>query len=421
MGRRNVLHAEREAAAHAIESTGIARAWYWERDAHAGPYSSERTCVGMAATSDGLVLILARKLTRVTRLEYQAAHQAGAPCFIFVKQGVRLDPDVRRFIAQERRHGAITVAFGSLEELRTRIIDALQAHVVGASRRRALEVRLYRSRSEPARPHAATVGGRADGGQPRYEAIELGVESAEGFKRAGEVVAEARDAAAAGQATAALEALYELATDAQWVGLPDVALELLTELRTLVPNPSDEQRAWLLNTEGLARMGLGQRGRAGDLFERMLASGERQGDDLITSTALHNLGILAVLRGDPDQAIDLYKRSLALKEAIGDYYGLTQVLLNLAAPLLDTGKGEQAEQMLQDLERPIRSMREPGLLGSIHGNLGQIAARRGQFEIAQRRLRRALQLARRSTASPRHELIALQPPQPRPRPASAQS
>jgi tetratricopeptide (TPR) repeat protein len=409
MGRRNVLRAEREAAARAIESTGIARAWYWERDAHAGPYSSERTCVGTAATSDGLVLILAGKLTRVTRMEYQAAHDAGAPCFIFVKQDARPAPDVRRFIAQERRHGAITVGFGSVEELRTRIVDALQAHFVSASRRHALEVRLYRSRSDPAR-HAAPVGGRADGGRPRYEAIELEVEFAEGFRRAGEVVAEARHAAAAGQVTAAFEALYELATDAQRAGLPDVALELLAELRAVVPSPTlnDEQHAWLLNTEGLARMGVGERGRAGDLFERMLASGQRQGDELITSTALHNLGILAVLRGDPNQAIDHYKRSLDLKQAIGDYYGGTQVLLNLAAPLLDTGKGEWAEELLYDLERPIRSMGEPGLLGSVHGHLGQVAARRGQFEIAERRFRRALQLARSSAASPRHEVVALQ-------------
>lgn len=113
MGRRNVLRAERKAAADAIESTGFARAWYWERDAHAGPYSSERLCVGAAATSDGLVLILARKLTRVTRMEYQAAYGAGVPCFIFFKEGVRRDPDVNAFIANGRRRDAVVVSFGS--------------------------------------------------------------------------------------------------------------------------------------------------------------------------------------------------------------------------------------------------------------------------------------------------------------------
>jgi hypothetical protein len=159
MGRRNVLRAEREAAVDAIESTGFAHAWYWERDAHAGPYCSERICVGTAATSDGLVLILARKLTRVTLMEYRAAHAAGAPCFIFIKQGVRRDRNVSVFIAQERRQGAVTVPFSSLEELRTRIVSALYTYVVGAGRRRALEVRLYRVRGEPARPAAASMAG----------------------------------------------------------------------------------------------------------------------------------------------------------------------------------------------------------------------------------------------------------------------
>ncbi len=409
IGQRNVLRAEREAAAEAIESTGLARAWYWERDAHAGPYSSERLCVGTATTSDGLVLILARKLTRVTLLEYKGAYDAGHPCFIFIKQGVRRDPDVTAFVAKERRRGFITMPFGNLEELRTRIVDALYTYFIGAGRRRALEVRLYRARSQPP-PRADVMASRANGGRPRYEALQLGIQTDEGFKSAGEVVAEARDAVAAGHAGAAFEALDELALQAQHAGLPDVALELVGELRAIVPSStlSEEQRAWLVNTEGLARTGLGEHERAAHLFERVRAAGERLEDDLITSTALQNLGIVAVFHRKPDQAIEYYKRSLALKEKIGDYYGLTQVLVNLAGPLFDAGRGEDAERMLQDLERPIRSIRDPGLLGSLHGNLGQIAAKRGQFEIAQRRFRRALRLARGSGANPQREVIALQ-------------
>jgi len=410
MGQRNVLHAERQAAADAIESTGFHRAWYWERDAHAGPYSSERLCVGTAATSDGLVLILASKLTRVTLMEYQAAYERGAPCFIFIKQGVRRAPDVNDFITKERRRGAVTVPFSSLEELRSRIVSALRAHAVGAGRRHSLEVRLYRAQPEPPLRQVNTRANGADGGQPRYESIQLQIESDEGLKSAGEVIAEARVAVAAGRALDAFEALHELASFAQEAGLSDVALEIAKELRGIVPIPAigEERHAWLLNTEGLARTGLGEHERAVHLFERMRAAGERIGDDLITSTALQNLGILAMFRGESDQAIEHYKRSLTLKRKIGDYYGLTQVLINLAGPMFDAGRGEDAERMLQDLERPIRSIRDPGLLMSLHGNLGQIAAKRGQFEIARRRFRRALQLARGSAANPQREVISLQ-------------
>jgi tetratricopeptide (TPR) repeat protein len=409
MGRRNVLRAERETAAAAIESTGFARPWSWEHDAHAGPYCSERICVGTAATSDGLVLILARKLTRVTLKEYKAAYAAGVPCFIFIKQGVRRDPDVNAFITQERQH-TVTESFGNLAELRTRIVQALYTYFVSAVRWRALQARLYRVRSEPALRRGAVVADLADTGGRRYETIELAVETDDGFKSAAQVVAEARDAVAAGQVVAAFEALNDLAVEAQETGLPDVALELVEELQAIVPGSAltEEQRAWLLNTEGLARMGLGEYERATRLFDRMRAAGERLGDDLLLSTALHNLGILAVFRREPKQAIDLYRRSLALKRKVGDYYGLAQVFLNLAAPMIDSGKGEDAEQMLHDLERLIRSIHDPDLLVSLHGNLGQIAAKHGHFEIAQRRFHRALELARGSAANPRKELIALQ-------------
>jgi tetratricopeptide (TPR) repeat protein len=409
MGQRNVLRAEREAAADAIESTGFARAWYWERDAHAGPYCSERLCARTAATSDGLVLILARKLTRVTLMEYKAAYDAGAPCFIFIKHGGRHDPEVNAFIAQERRSGAVTVPFGSLDELRTRIVNALHTHVVGAARRRALEVRLYRARGEPP-PRADVMESRTNGERPRYEAIQLQIENEEGFKSAGEVIAEARDAAAAGHMVVAFEALNELAMVAQEAGFPEAAIEIVAELRAIVPGPTigEEQHAWLLNTEGLARTGVGEHERAVHLFERMRTAGERLGDDFITSTALQNLGILAVFNREPSKAIEHYKRSVDLKRKVGDYYGLTQVLLNLAVPLLDAGDGEDAERMLHDLERPIRYIRDPSLLASLHVNLGQIAAKRGQFEIAQRRFRSALRIVRRSALNPQRELIALQ-------------
>lgn len=251
---------------------------------------------------------------------------------------------------------------------------------------------------------------RAGDGRPRYDAIQLQIQTTEGFRSAGEVVAEARDAVMAGHTDTAFDALNDLALQANEAGLPDVALEFLAELRTVMSDRtlSEEQRAWLLNIEGLARLSLGERERAAHLFERMRTAGERLDDDLITSTALQNLGILAVLRREPNQAIEHYKHSLFLKKKIRDYYGLVQVFLNLAVPLLDMGEGERAEQMLHDIEPLIRYARDPDLLGSLNGNLGQIAAKRGQFEIAQRRFRHALQLARSSAAGRQRELIALQ-------------
>ena len=131
--RGGPLREERVAAAEAVESTQFAHAWYWERDANAGPYSSEGVCVGHARTSDGLILILGRTLTDITRAEFRAAHLAGAPCYIFTQSFANQDKAVRKFV-KDNRDDAITAPFGNLSELRTQITGALIQFVVGAGR-----------------------------------------------------------------------------------------------------------------------------------------------------------------------------------------------------------------------------------------------------------------------------------------------
>jgi hypothetical protein len=129
-----VLLDERLAAVKAVESNEILRAWYWERDAAAGPYCAETTCVGYAGASDVLVLILAEEISPITRREYEAARRSGIPCLVFVKTNVEHDDETREFISEIQQH-SITGKFANLSELRTQITNALTV-IVG---------RLYRS------------------------------------------------------------------------------------------------------------------------------------------------------------------------------------------------------------------------------------------------------------------------------------
>lgn len=142
--RGEVLTAERKAAAGAVEAVSGHGAWLWERDAHAGPYSSESVCLGHARTSDGLVLIISQTLTAITRQEYQEAKQNGAPCYIFLKGGYIQDDHTSKFISNERSH-AVTRNFGNVSELQTQITDALIHHAVQASRRETIRRRKQRS------------------------------------------------------------------------------------------------------------------------------------------------------------------------------------------------------------------------------------------------------------------------------------
>ena len=129
-----VYVAERELCAHAVEGTGIARAWYWERDANAGPYCSEAVCLGHAATADGLILILGDELTPITRREYEVARARDVPTFVFIDQRATLDGEARAFVAAERAH-SVTKNFRNVSELQTHVANALTHFAIQSWRR----------------------------------------------------------------------------------------------------------------------------------------------------------------------------------------------------------------------------------------------------------------------------------------------
>jgi hypothetical protein len=127
--RGGTLARERVVAMDAIDGAAIHRAWAWERDAHAGPYSSAKVCLGHARTSDALVLLIAEDLTPMTKQEYLAAKAAGVPRFILVKDGVVQSAQVVQFIKREQKK-AITKSFSNEAELRTEVRAALRRHAV---------------------------------------------------------------------------------------------------------------------------------------------------------------------------------------------------------------------------------------------------------------------------------------------------
>lgn len=124
---------ERQDCARAVESTGIAKAWYWERDAHAGPYCSEAVCLGNAATSDGLILILGDQLTTMTRQEFEIARARGVVAFVFIDQRQVQDEDAKAFVQSVQRN-SVTKGFANLAELETHVIHALRRFAVDSWR-----------------------------------------------------------------------------------------------------------------------------------------------------------------------------------------------------------------------------------------------------------------------------------------------
>jgi hypothetical protein len=139
-----VYVAERSGCADTVDGTGVARAWYWERDANAGPYCSEDVCLGHAATADGLILIVGDEITPITMREYEVAQARGIAIFVFVDQRQVQTADTQTFI-RSVRHDSVTKNFGNLSELQTHVLNAL-SEFISRSWRRTTHATWERSR-----------------------------------------------------------------------------------------------------------------------------------------------------------------------------------------------------------------------------------------------------------------------------------
>ena len=154
-----VYVAERKSCADTVDGTRLARAWYWERDANAGPYCSEEVCLQNAARSDGLILILGDELTRMTRLEYEVARRRHLATFVFVDKRQTQDEDAREFIRAIRDRGyPVTKNFQNESELETHVIDALMEFFSKAGRSHTY--RSWESSRESSRPRRRRLAWR---------------------------------------------------------------------------------------------------------------------------------------------------------------------------------------------------------------------------------------------------------------------
>lgn len=134
------LDSERKVAAETVERLVTHRAWWWERDAPTGVLHSERECIMFAQTSDGLILLVAGELSGIVYSEYQAAKDASAERYIFIREveSQVLPDEVKRFVEQERGT-AVTRNFQNEAELESHLYAALIHTAVRAGRERQIE------------------------------------------------------------------------------------------------------------------------------------------------------------------------------------------------------------------------------------------------------------------------------------------
>jgi tetratricopeptide (TPR) repeat protein len=229
----------------------------------------------------------------------------------------------------------------------------------------------------------------------RYQGLEVKVEGE--TLRVSAAAARARRLGRSGRYEESLEIFHWLAQGFEARGMPMVVLDLIEDLHQVVPSDAIDRssKAWLLNLEGIAYQELGRYSEAATAFQEMRRLGSSLSDPMIESTALQNLGIHAMHVSDGKRAKEHFRDSFALKERAGDSRGAVQVLVNLCTMALDEGDLTAAESVIAALEPVVRAAQDPGLLTSIEGLRGNLAAKRSEFLSAEQHYRNALKNARR--------------------------
>ncbi len=330
--RSKTLSEERVSAATAVESTGRARAWYWERDSLAGPYSSESVCLGQAKTSDGLILLVTDSITQIVRDEYLAAHNAGAPCFVFLKAIADRDAETVSFVTDVRNQGHVTVSFDNTEDLFKKIVNAINHHFTWTWREGLLSARLHRVSASAGQDAFTNFGSAISTPSRPYELVPISIdyEVAPAIPLS-KVVDRAHKALETGNYRGAINLVLDAAGQAGAYGFSDTVAELVHLVLKSVPANALERsdQAWILNLEGLALSHQGSRPEALTKFLHMKRLGEDLGDHGITSTAMQNLAIQAQIHGDFEKAEELNRSASQQMLGIHDFRGALQVAIFL--------------------------------------------------------------------------------------------
>lgn len=409
---RGALMDDRAAAAAAVESTSMHTAWYWERDADAGPYYAPGVCLGHARTADCLLLLIEDDLSPITRNEYLEAKRHHVPRFVFLREGGTLTKRAKSFIAREQRRDIVHRRYSSTAELQAGVVKALFRYAIASQRRQQVS----RAQVDPS-PHSlrsVVIGDSADGaarliafaGSPLLDVPPdlkkvLADTALRHVPAATDLLGLYRYAAALDDAVEGVQSLIDVGDYAAEIGLQEVAAVLLALGRGLISRaPASQARssvaAALDNATAVLAL---QRGLL-EQADRYLAEGERHArdarDEHMTAVLLLNRTNAAIYRGQSAAARETAERALALAERLGDEVTATKVLLTLADMHLDNGDVEGAEGLLDRLEEPIRRLRVPAFTAHLRALQGQVASERGDYELASKRFGVALRAARRS-------------------------
>jgi tetratricopeptide (TPR) repeat protein len=169
-------------------------------------------------------------------------------------------------------------------------------------------------------------------------------------------------------------------------GQIELLLQLLGEsVRTV----SGGNRAVALGNLAIVYQRLGEYGAARRMYEQVLATFQKLGDQDSVASSLHNLGILHQVQGEYGPARERYEQSLAIKQELGDRAGMARSLHQLGMLHHLQGeyewareRSEQALATFQELGDRVGVASSLHLLGNLHYSQGEYGRARERYEQA---------------------------------------
>ena len=151
-----------------------------------------------------------------------------------------------------------------------------------------------------------------------------------------------------------LGAIINQAQALQSLGLNRRALQLLEPVNQLLETQPDSlMKAIALQSFGVTLQVLGELERSTEILQKSLAISQELGLDLLASGSLLNLGNAASAHSDPETAIQFYQQAAFRATAPLEK---TEALLNLLAVYVREERGNEAKDLLSEIETEIANL-----------------------------------------------------------------
>ncbi|MGK3982560.1 sigma 54-interacting transcriptional regulator [Sorangium sp. So ce136] len=196
------------------------------------------------------------------------------------------------------------------------------------------------------------------------------------------------------------------ARDGDATAAKEQALAALAAARRLGGGAAE---AFALSTLGLVALMRADWGEAeawlAEAQAKLPLAGESAGDVEEVARLHHNAGVVALYRGQVDDAARTFEASLAVKRSLGDRAGMRSCLMNLGIALGKASRYDEAFRALDEATRLARSLGQVAGRGWCLSARADIEVRRGDARAAERCIEEAWALAASLPAAIQADLV----------------